>query len=609
MYYRIKIILLFISFLTLSVNLFSQSDEEIKANLAREFFYGNQIEKSIDIYEELIDKRFVNEYYNNLLEAYYSNQEYSKAEKLIKKIIKKFPQESTFRADLAYHYLREGDKSKSEKEFKNTIESLSADRLSINSLANYFARKNNNELVVKTFLKGRELLRDNNLFTYELSFYYQRLGLYDELCNDYLNLIESNPMMIHQVKIYLNNLMQQDPESKLLEKLRTPLLKRIQKNSNNPELTHLYFWLLLQEKDYNMAFIQAKSIDKRFENLSGKTVFEFANVAINNNDFKNSSQAFSYIIDKGEGNPYYIPSQIGYLNSLFQALTEKNVYNEKEIIEINSTFETRIGQLGEKANIFEIQYQYAYLLAYYLSSSQKAVDILDDLISSRNINNLQKAEAKLLRADIFLMENDIWEASLTYSQVEKDFKNDVIGSEAKFKNAMLSYYNGDFLWAASQFDMLRSSTSKLIANDAMKYSLLIGDNIDEDSSFSALAYYSKADFFIFQNKTDIALKLLDTLNQNYLYHPIFDEVLYKRAEIAINRNEFTKADSLLNQILLKYPEDLVADDALNLLAELSIEKFNDKERAKAYYERIIIDYPSSLYVTNARKRYRELNQK
>ncbi|MDY0053687.1 MAG: tetratricopeptide repeat protein, partial [Bacteroidales bacterium] len=606
MYYRIKIILLFISFLTLSVNLFSQSDEEIKANLAREFFYGNQIEKSIDIYEELIDKRFVNEYYNNLLEAYYSNQEYSKAEKLIKKTIKKFPQESTFRADLAYHYLREGDKSKSEKEFQNTIESLSADRLSINSLANYFARKNNNELVVKTFLKGRELLRDNNLYTYELSFYYQRLGLYDELCNDYLNLIESNPMMIHQVKIYLNNLMQQDPESKLLEKLRTPLLKRIQKNSNNPELTHLYFWLLLQEKDYNMAFIQAKSIDKRFENLSGKTVFEFANVAINNNDFKNSSQAFSYIIDKGEDNPYYIPSQIGYLNSLFQALTEKNVYNEKEIIEINSTFETRIGQLGEKANIFEIQYQYAYLLAYYLSSSQKAVDILDDLISSRNISNLQKAEAKLLRADIFLMENDIWEASLTYSQVEKDFKNDVIGSEAKFKNAMLSYYNGDFLWAASQFDMLRSSTSKLIANDAMKYSLLIGDNIDEDSSFSALAYYSKADFYIFQNKTDIALKHLDTLNQNYLYHPIFDEVLYKRAEIAINRNEFSKADSLLNLILLKYPEDLVADDALNLLAELSYERFNDKERAKTYYERIIIDYPSSLYVTNARKRYREL---
>ncbi|MFV0500751.1 MAG: tetratricopeptide repeat protein [Bacteroidales bacterium] len=609
MYYRIKIILLFISFLTLSVNLFSQSDEEIKANLAREFFYGNQIEKSIDIYEELIDKRFVNEYYNNLLEAYYSNQEYSKAEKLIKKTIKKFPQEPTFRADLAYHYLREGDKSKSEKEFQNTIESLSADRLSINSLANYFARKNNNELVVKTFLKGRELLRDNNLFTYELSFYYQRLGLYDELCNDYLNLIESNPMMIHQVKIYLNNLMQQDPESKLLEKLRTPLLKRIQKNSNNPELTHLYFWLLLQEKDYNMAFIQAKSIDKRFENLSGKTVFEFANVAINNNDFKNSSQAFSYIIDKGEDNPYYIPSQIGYLNSLFQALTEKTVYNEKEIIEINSTFETRIGQLGEKANIFEIQYQYAYLLAYYLSSSQKAVDILDDLISSRNINNFQKAEAKLLRADIFLMENDIWEASLTYSQVEKDFKNDVIGSEAKFKNAMLSYYNGDFLWAASQFDMLRSSTSKLIANDAMKYSLLIGDNIDEDSSFSALAYYSKADFYIFQNKTDIALKLLDTLNQNYLYHPIFDEVLYKRAEIAINRNEFSKADSLLNLILLKYPEDLVADDALNLLAELSYERFNDKERAKTYYERIIIEYPSSLYVTNARKRYRELNQK
>jgi len=251
--------------------------------------------------------------------------------------------------------------------------------------------------------------------------------------------------------------------------------------------------------------------------------------------------------------------------------------------------------------------QYAYLLAYYLSSSQEAVDILDETLAMPQIKREDKAKSKLMRADIYLMENDIWESSLTYSQVEKEFKNDVIGSEAKFKNAMLSYYNGDFQWASSQFDVLRSSTTKLIANDAMEYSILISDNIDEDSTYNGLAYYSKAEFALYQHKYDKALSYLDTLNQNYLSHPLFDEVLYKRAEISILKNQFQEADSLLNQIIIKYPTDIMADDAIYLLAELCETHLKDLKRAKDYYEKIILEYPSSIYVTQARKRYNEFN--
>lgn len=602
-----KFFVLFFVFVFLIIpSVFSQSDEEIKASLAKNFYYDNQIEKSIDLYEELIDKRFLNEYYYNLLEAYYQTNNNPKAEKLIKSIIKRFPDNPIFKADLGTHYLRIGDKTKAEKEFTKSIESLSLDRNIINNLANYFAQRNNNDNVVRTYKKGRELLKDNNIFTYELSFFYQRLGLYEELSSEYFALVESNPLMIHQVKIYLGNLIQQDDDNKLINHLRESILKKIQKNSNNAELTHLYFWLLLQEKNYILALIQAKSIDKRFENLSGKTVFELGNIALNEGNYKVSKQAFNYLLEKGKDHPYYIPSKIGLLNSFFRTYTENLIHNKEESVEIKSIYSQVIIELGHNLNTFDIQYQYAYLLAYYLNSPQEAVDILDDLIQMPNVNRLKVAEAKLLRADIFLMENDIWEATLIYSQVEKDFKSDIIGSEAKFKNAMLSYYNGDFEWAAYQFDVLRSSTSKLIANDAMKYSILIGDNIDEDSTYNGLYYYSKSEFLLMQNNYSKALEYLDTLNQNYLYHPLFDEVLYKRAKISIAQKDYLKADSLLNQILLKYPDDLIADDALNLLAELSLNYFNDIEKSRYYYERIILEYPSSLYVTEARKKYKFL---
>ncbi len=143
----------------------------------------------------------------------------------------------------------------------------------------------------------------------------------------------------------------------------------------------------------------------------------------------------------------------------------------------------------------------------------------------------------------------------------------------------------------------------------MQYSILISDNIDEDSTYGGLAYFSKAEFAIFQNKYDLATHYLDTLNQQYLSHPLFDEVLYKRAEIEIHKKNYEKADSLLNLILLKYQYDIMADDALYLLAELCLTNLNSTQRAIEYYERIIIDYPNSLYVTQARKRYNELTNK
>lgn len=609
MYKRLKeIVIALVLILSMGGSLLAQNDEEIQAALAKEYYYDNQIDKAIEIYEGLVKKRFVKEYYDYLLLSYYQVEANNKAERLIKSTIRRFPDNPIFVAELGTHYFEQGSEKKAEKEYKKAIERLGQNRNDINHLANYFAMRNNINYVVDTYLKGRELLGDNTLFVYEISFQYSRLGKYDELSNEYLNLIKEAPNRLNQAKVYLGSLYSRDESDKVKENLRQNLLKRLQTEPDNKEYAELYLWHNLQEKDFEMALIQANSIDRRFDNGSGKTLFETANILSNNKDYTSASEAYEAIIQKGKDNTYYMLAQKGYLTSLYHSFIENQIKSQEKIQELRLSYEEVIEELGVNPNTFEINYQYAYILAYFLDSSQEAVGLLDEIIENRSINRNRKAEAKLLRADIYLMENDIWEASLTYMQVDKDFKSDIIGSEAKFKNAMLSYYNADFEWANSQFDVLRASTSKLIANDAMKHSLLISDNMDEDSTYNGLYYYAKADFAVFQKKYDKALQYLDTLSQLYLYHPIFDDLLYKRAEIAIIHSEYQKADSLLNQILLKYPDDLKADDALNLLGELYLEEFKDREGAREYYERIILDYPNSLYVTKARKRYNELGK-
>ena len=73
---------------------------------------------------------------------------------------------------------------------------------------------------------------------------------------------------------------------------------------------------------------------------------------------------------------------------------------------------------------------------------------------------------------------------------------------------MLNYhsYIGEFNWAKAQLDVLKAATAKLIANDAMELSLLISDNIDEDSSTVALDYYARADLLAYRNQYDLALE-------------------------------------------------------------------------------------------------------
>jgi len=142
----------------------------------------------------------------------------------------------------------------------------------------------------------------------------------------------------------------------------------------------------------------------------------------------------------------------------------------------------------------------AELQAFYLYRVEDAISLLMDVIDHSNVNKELKAQSKLLLGDILLFNGEVWDAKLYYSQVEKEFKYDVLGQDAKFRNAKLSYYIGEFEWAKAQLDVLKAATSKLIANDALYLSLLISDNTVMDSTSTALLMFARADMFVYQNK-------------------------------------------------------------------------------------------------------------
>ncbi len=216
------------------------------------------------------------------------------------------------------------------------------------------------------------------------------------------------------------------------------------------------------------------------------------------------------------------------------------------------------------------------------------------------------AKAKLALGDYYLMNGDRWEASLLFSQVDKDFKEGQMGEYARYRNAKLSYYAGDFEWAQEQFKILKGATSKLISNDAIDMSVFILDNLGLDTTEVTLQMFAQADLLAFQNKYDEAITKLDSIKVLFPDHSLDDDVLYTKAQIYKKLRRTDEVISMYQAIIEKFPTEIKADNAIFELAELYETQLNDPEKAKPLYEKLFLDYSASTLAHEARMRYRIL---
>jgi TolA-binding protein len=92
-------------------------------------------------------------------------------------------------------------------------------------------------------------------------------------------------------------------------------------------------------------------------------------------------------------------------------------------------------------------------------------------------------------------------------------------------------------------------------------------------------------------------------------HPLNDEILFKRYEIAYKQQNYQQAETFLLDIVANYSTDILADNALFKLAELNEFHLNNKEKAAEYYKQLLFNYSGSLFAVEARKRYRGMMTK
>ena len=580
----------------------AQSQRQVNEQLARNFFNNEEYDKAADIYQQLyIDYRYYY-YFQQYIECLISLERFDDAEKDLRSFVKNDNTTNKWKTTvtLAYVYFRNNNKDKSDKTLKKLINELPEDRNLYIQIANVMISKSFNDFAIMLYDKGAASSMGYNFFM-EKALAYQNMMDFEKATENYLLQLEEDPGDYDVVKSRLSFMLRYNIDDTVIDNMRYALLKKAQDNKENEIFAELLVWFALQMKDYEIALDQEIALDRRMGDREYDIIY-LAKIAFDNEQYDIASKAYEYLVNKSHEGAYYEDAVVGLIEVQY-----KNVENSSATTEFYSDLEKRIEkeclELGISDKTTPILIIRADVLAFNLNEIDKSIDILNEALEL-NISKLNKSRLKMKLADIYLFKEEVWEATLLYSQVDKSMKEEPIGHEARLKNAQLRYYIGEFDWSLAVLNILKSATSKLIANDAMTLSLVISDNLEYDTI--ALQRLAKADYYIYQKRYELANQMLDSVN---VYNPnevSMPYLLMRKAQIAMENSDYETADSLYKRVYQGYADSYMADDALLKDAVLLERYLDKKEEALECYAKIIDEYTASVYVAQARNAYRRI---
>ena len=564
--------------------------------LAESYYKKGEFKKALIIYENLEKEKPYN--YNfiyKLVDIHQQLEQYEEANNIIVERLAKHRNPAMVVA-LGYNFQLRDSINKSNELYEEAIAYVDKNPNYIFTIARKFEDYSLLDQAIRVYKKGKLLTPDTD-YTIQLARIYGDQGNIEQMFANYLEYVDYKPNYLNNIKRAVSDFISENKDNENNIYLRRLLLKNIQQEPK-AYWYEMLSWLYVQEKAYNKSFIQEKALYKR-KPESLDRIIELAVTALKDNDDETAKTIFNYILETTQDATTALTAHQYILE-----IDTKNA-DTKMLKEIDETYNSLFDKYGISELTLPLQLAYGKFLAFTQKDTETATKFLKNSLEL-NVSDYRKAKVKLLLADILVLQEKFNEALIFYSQIQANLKNSTIAQEARFKVAKTSYYKGDFDWAESQLKILKSSTSQLIANDALDLKLLISDNKYEDSLQTALKLYAKADLFSFQNKTDKAISLLDKILEEHKGESIIDQTLFQQAKLFEKKKQYDKAESNYLEIITDYNEGILSDDAHYYLAELYNTHLAKPDEAKQLYEKIIFEHQDSIYFIEARRKFRML---
>lgn len=568
---------------------------------AFQYFQQKDFENAAQLFSRLQMNQPSDIYFEYYIRSILSLKKFDEAEKLISSKIAESPKNLLYKACLLFLYQQSDKKNIADRTLNAILKELPKDELSIREFSSSLNRLELFNYSLSVLREGRKILNNAQLFNFELISLYRINKQKDLLVQEYMQVLEYMPEIVAQAQNSISYIFDSPKDYIILQDI---LEKRISKKPQKDVFLELLAWTYLQNKSYDFALKLIIQLNDKNDG-DGSLLYTIAQTFANQKAYPSALKAYQHLLNKGKDSPFYLRASLEKINVHHLELAIKPKDREK-ILDLIKQCSLLIREFGENYTTLSAAKKMAQLYTYSLNEPIKGIEILERSLKLARLPNSEVSNLKLELANTYNLNKEPWEAFLVYEQIARDFEGTLNAHEANYRSAKLSYFQGDFKFALAKVNHLKTSTSQLIANDALNLSLLISDNVRSKEDSLALKLYADAELLSQQNQVDSALKLLNEIGVKQPKNSLGDDILMLQAKIQISLTNYKEASILLEQLVEKHKDSFWVDDALFELGNLNENHLNDPKKAMCYYEKLILEKSDSLRTADARTRFRNL---
>jgi tetratricopeptide (TPR) repeat protein len=598
---------------------FSQQDDSAaKLKLAQSFERAGEWEKAATIYESLLEidpEGFV--VLDGLRRSYTEMNEYDKAINLVHRQLRENPSDESLLSALGGLYDLAGKTATADSVWHVV---LGRDRQNANLyrlVAAQLIDHREYERAIQIYLEGRESTKNQMLFLEELASLYGALHQYEAVASEYVKLIRSNPQQVSTVEARLSSFTGRE------EARRAALVvvqKEVRQTPEQIPILSLLAWLYMDGKEYDAALEQYRLID-RITKANGHEIFQFGQRAAQERAYAVSAKAFREVVEKHERQDILPLARLGYARALEELSAENDT--------VAQLFRGTSTTSSENARVSESQQTFQGVLALYggltrdypntdiamqaffrigtirfdrffdLNGASAAFDTVRRLPQNGNL----VYEATMNLGEIQTARNDLVRAHREYGQllkiVPEPYRDRVL-----FRIAELDYFEARFDTAAGSLQRISMNLANDLANDALQLLYFIQEN--RAAGQEALAEFAHADLLARQRKYSEALALFESVTKRFAATPLLDDAMMRTGDLHLLLNETDSALVVFGRIINDMPTSILRDRAQMKIGEVYEVRLKDKHKAIEAYEAVLANYPTSLFVEEARKKIRVL---
>jgi tetratricopeptide (TPR) repeat protein len=604
------------------VPVFSQQiDLSTKLRLAQSFEQTGEWEKAATMYESLLESNpdsFVA--LDGLRRSYTELKEYDKAIDLVRRQLRAKPLDENLLSWLGGLYDLAG-KTQTADSVWHVIFSKDAQNANLYRLvAAQLIDHREYERAIQIYLEGREATKNQLLFLEELASLYGALHQYESAASEYVKLVRSNPQQLTYVEARLSSYTGRE------EARRAALVvvqREVQRTPEQIPVLSLLAWLHMDGKEFDAALEQYRRID-HLTKANGREIFQFGERAAQERAYAVAAKAFREVIENNVRQDILPLSRLGYARAFEELSAENDTLaqllggapalspgsaEDGRVSESQPTFHGALALYDRLTRDYpntDIAMQAFFrigMIRFNRFFDLNAAAAAFDTVRKLPYNGILAVEATMSLGEIQTARNDLVRAHREYGRLltmaPEQYRDRVL-----YRIAELDYFEARFDTAASSLQRISTNLANDLANDALQLLYFIQEN--GAAGQEALAEFARADLLVRQRKYSEALALFESVTRQFAATPLLDDAMMRTGNLHLLLNKPDSAIVVFGRIINDMPTSILRDRAQMRIGEVYEGRLKDRKKAIEAYEAVLANYPTSLYVEEARKKIRIL---